>query len=62
MPFNLNWFLGVLSIELWLVAYLIVLGPGISAAWRARRLAHRLAREPAEGPDAPRYELARLAS
>jgi hypothetical protein len=45
---NLNWFLGVLAIELWIAPYVIVLWPEISAAWyarRAERLYRRLERD-----------------
>ena len=37
MRLNINWFLGVLAIELWIAPYLIVFWPEIRAAWRRRR-------------------------
>ena len=44
---NLNWFLGVLSVELWVVSYLIVFWSDVVGAWhawwfkrRARQAAH----------------------
>ncbi len=32
---NLNWFLGVLSVELWVVSYLIVFWSEVVGAWHA---------------------------
>ena len=38
--FSVNWFLGILTIELWVVAYVLVLGPEI-ANWLVHRITGR---------------------
>ncbi len=38
--FSLNWFLGILTVELWVAAYVLVIGPEI-ASWVVRRIAGR---------------------
>ena len=43
MSFNLNWFLGVLAIELWLAPYLLMFWPEIRDAWRHHRADRALA-------------------
>lgn len=43
MSFNLNWFLGVLAIELWLAPYLLMFWPEIRDAWRHYRAERALA-------------------
>lgn len=44
MSFNLNWFLGVLAIELWLAPYVLMFWPDIRDAWRRHRAERALAR------------------
>lgn len=38
--FSVNWFLGILTVELWVAAYVVVLGPEIGR-WIATRIAGR---------------------
>jgi hypothetical protein len=42
--FSLNWFLGVLAVELWVAPYLLVFWPDIAEAWQRRRQRRALAR------------------
>lgn len=37
MHINLNWFLGVLAIELWIAPYLMIFWPDIVEAWSRYR-------------------------
>lgn len=55
MGFNLNWFLGVLAIELWLAPYVLMFWPEIRAAWRQRRMDRQLARLAARHALEPRW-------
>ena len=48
MGFNVNWFLGVLAIELWLAPYILLFWPEISEAWRQRRHDRQLRRYAAQ--------------
>ena len=38
--FSVNWFLGILTVELWVAAYVLVIGPEI-ANWVVSRIAGR---------------------
>jgi hypothetical protein len=42
--FNINWFLGVLAIELWIAPYLLVFWPDLMDAWAERRMERRFNR------------------
>ncbi len=44
MHINLNWFLGVLTIELWIAPYLLLYGPDILSAWLRSRDERRIRR------------------
>ncbi len=44
MYINLNWFFGVLAIELWIVPYLIIFWPDIVEAWSRSQDERRIRR------------------
>lgn len=60
MSFNLNWFLGVLAIELWIAPYVVMFWPEISEAWREYRTERCLRRYVAQYERGRAYPLARL--